>query len=467
MLKLASRSIRIVFVIVFVFSAYLSFAQNYNKWSADANIGFNSALGPFTEGYQSNYLGLYHADANVRYMLSNKFGVMWGMGFDRIKNDELGHYNGEDNYFKTHYIRTSLQAVFNVGRMADFHELHDRVGLLLHGGFGFSSLKDAHRSVWFEDWRTQGTDEMMHLLIGFTPQVRLTDYLAIHADFTYVGNIWQTKTFDFTSPNEFRKGIDGRIVSFSVGASYYFGSAGFGKKHLDWVYDEGGSGGVPGLQPGDTLIQRETIRTIETIRVVDGDTTLIEGKVDKKPQGYGPNEDFDGDGVPNGKDDCPTTPGGDPNGCPNADKDGDGIVNNLDDCPDIPGILENGGCPGIDLAVKRILNEAMRTVKFELNNDDLIETSFEHIDKVVQVLNDHPEYKMHIGGHTDNEGQPGPLLSLSKARAKKVVEYMVSKGISADRLTSEGYGDTKPIAYNDNPSGREQNMRIEFTIKFQ
>lgn len=447
----------LLILLVFL-STYISSAQTVNSLSVDANIGLNSALGPFAEGYQSNFLGAYHTDANFRYMLSNKFGIMWGLGFDRIKSDDLGQYQ-EEGYFKVHYIRTSFQAVFNVGRISNFEEIHERFGLLLHAGFGFSSLKDAHRSIWFSNWKTQGTDEMMHLIIGFTPQLRLTDYLAIHADFTYVGNIWQTKTFDFTTPNEFHKGIDGKIASFSIGASYYFGRDGSGKKHQDWVWDTApyGGGGGSDLKPGDTIIQRETIRTIETIRVIEADTTSNAEK--PAGNGYGPDEDFDGDGIPNSKDACPTTPGTDPNGCPNADKDGDGIANTIDDCPEIPGVAENGGCPDIDDAAKDALDEGMREVRFEDGSDILQIESNGHLDKIVKVLIDNPEYKLEIETHTNEEAQPAPNLSLSRSRAKRVKDYFISKGIAANRLNAEGFGSTIPVSGNE--------TRIEFHVKFK
>lgn len=458
-IKLLIICMKYSLILLIFLSALNSHSQTYNSLSVDANIGLNSALGPFAEGYQSNFLGVYHADANVRYMLTNKFGIMWGLGFDRIKWDEFGGYQADNKYFKVHYIRTSFQAVFNVGRIADFQEIHDRFGLLLHAGFGFSSLKDAHNSVWFENWKTQGTDEMMHLLIGFTPQLRLTDYLAIHADFTYVGNIWQTKTFDFTTPNEFRKGVDGRIATFSAGLSYYFGRDGKGKKHLDWVSDDSGINKNSDLQPGDTIITKETIRTIETIRIIEGDTTTNPQIEKPGGDGYGANEDFDGDGVPNSEDACPTTAGTDPNGCPSADRDGDGIANTIDDCPDVKGVAENGGCPEIDKDARDILDEGSREVRFEEGSDVIQIESRGHLDKIVKVLIDHPEYKLGVDVHVAEGAESGPNLSLSRSRAKRVSDYFVSKGIKVDRIKAEGYGSTIPVEGNE--------TRIEFSVKYK
>jgi outer membrane protein OmpA-like peptidoglycan-associated protein len=71
--------------------------------------------------------------------------------------------------------------------------------------------------------------------------------------------------------------------------------------------------------------------------------------------------------------------------------------------------------------------------------------------------------KVRIEGHTDSTGDPARNLDLSKRRAEAVKKALVSQfGIAADRLTSEGFGDTKPIAPNDTPKGRAENRRVEF-----
>ena len=78
--------------------------------------------------------------------------------------------------------------------------------------------------------------------------------------------------------------------------------------------------------------------------------------------------------------------------------------------------------------------------------------------------------KLEIGAHTDSKGTDAYNLKLSDARAKSVVDYLLSKGISTDRLVSKGYGETNPVADNtnidgsDNPDGRQKNRRTEFKI---
>jgi OOP family OmpA-OmpF porin len=75
--------------------------------------------------------------------------------------------------------------------------------------------------------------------------------------------------------------------------------------------------------------------------------------------------------------------------------------------------------------------------------------------------------KVSIEGHASGEGEAQHNLALSKARAEAVRAFLVKKGISADRLASAGFGETKPIASNDTEEGREKNRRVEFRITKQ
>jgi outer membrane protein OmpA-like peptidoglycan-associated protein len=69
-----------------------------------------------------------------------------------------------------------------------------------------------------------------------------------------------------------------------------------------------------------------------------------------------------------------------------------------------------------------------------------------------------------VEGHTDNQGPAAHNLDLSKRRAASVMKYLTDHGVDASRLTSEGYGDTQPIADNKTAKGREQNRRVEMKI---
>jgi outer membrane protein OmpA-like peptidoglycan-associated protein len=125
-----------------------------------------------------------------------------------------------------------------------------------------------------------------------------------------------------------------------------------------------------------------------------------------------------------------------------------------------------------ELCLNLIPGEAIRVenVFYDFNKATLQEASFESLDKLVQVLNDNPTIIIELGAHTDSKGTDEYNQKLSQARAKSVVEYLVSKGISRSRLLAKGYGESVPAAENtnadgtDNPEGRQLNRRTEFKV---
>jgi outer membrane protein OmpA-like peptidoglycan-associated protein len=82
----------------------------------------------------------------------------------------------------------------------------------------------------------------------------------------------------------------------------------------------------------------------------------------------------------------------------------------------------------------------------------------------VQLMQDNPTVKIQIEGHTDNVGTASDNMKLSENRAKAVVSYLISKNISITRLTSKGFGATKPIADNKTDEGKAQNRRTELKV---
>ncbi|HNQ00543.1 MAG TPA: OmpA family protein, partial [Bacteroidia bacterium] len=78
----------------------------------------------------------------------------------------------------------------------------------------------------------------------------------------------------------------------------------------------------------------------------------------------------------------------------------------------------------------------------------------------------YPEAKLSVEGHTDNTGNPEKNVTLSQKRCESVKNYLVSKGIDANRLTATGYGDTRPIADNKTADGRAKNRRVELKTQY-
>lgn len=107
----------------------------------------------------------------------------------------------------------------------------------------------------------------------------------------------------------------------------------------------------------------------------------------------------------------------------------------------------------------------LKNIFFDVDKFDLKEKSITELEKIVRFLQENPQIRVEISGHTDNTGNASYNQQLSEKRAKSVNNYLISKGISKERLSFLGYGSTRPITENDTESGRQQNRRIEFTIQ--
>ena len=86
------------------------------------------------------------------------------------------------------------------------------------------------------------------------------------------------------------------------------------------------------------------------------------------------------------------------------------------------------------------------------------------LDEVAMLLNKYSSMNVRLEGHTDNTGDADANLELSKNRASNVLDYLVSKGVSANRLSSVGFGQDRPIESNDTDEGRANNRRTELVI---
>ena len=214
----------------------------------------------------------------------------------------------------------------------------------------------------------------------------------------------------------------------------------------------------------------------------DNDSDGVLDDEDKCPQEAGeaalngcPVVDADKDGIPDADDKCPQTPGVTQfKGC--ADSDSDGLADPDDKCPNEPetrnGFEDEDGCA--DLPPPVLTKVKMGAGKIDLDGKVMFETgistlrseSLGLLNEVVALLQANPKIrKVRIEGHTDSSGADAVNLTLSNARAGSVRDYLVKKGVSADRLVAKGFGETQPIADNSTPQGREANRRVVFVIE--
>ena len=217
----------------------------------------------------------------------------------------------------------------------------------------------------------------------------------------------------------------------------------------------------------------------------DGDGVLdgadaCPGEAGPAPKGCPPPPDQDCDGVPDADDRCPEEHGKDGAGCPvppvcpaceapNPDPDGDGIIAPEDKCPTTAetknGFQDADGCPDeIPEEVKKFTG-TMEGIKFEFASAVIAPASYPVLDGAAKTLQDYPDLRVLISGHTDNVGAPEANQKLSQSRAESVVAYLVGKGVPKDVLTAKGYGDTKAVAPNDTPENKQRNRRVEFVAQ--
>jgi OOP family OmpA-OmpF porin len=106
----------------------------------------------------------------------------------------------------------------------------------------------------------------------------------------------------------------------------------------------------------------------------------------------------------------------------------------------------------------------LKSVLFQQSTYNLLPESNDELDLVVSFLKMNPKVEIELEGHTDNRGNPEHNLRLSQKRVERVKAYIVSKGVSAKRITGKGFGGSKPIADNKSEETRRLNRRVEFTI---
>ncbi|HUC81404.1 MAG TPA: OmpA family protein, partial [Flavisolibacter sp.] len=106
----------------------------------------------------------------------------------------------------------------------------------------------------------------------------------------------------------------------------------------------------------------------------------------------------------------------------------------------------------------------LNNVFFDFDKWDLRAESYTELDRVVKLLKENPAIEIEMTAHTDSRGNDDYNFKLSDNRARSVMEYILSKGINANRITSKGYGETKPVAPNDTDENRQLNRRVEFVI---
>ena len=190
--------------------------------------------------------------------------------------------------------------------------------------------------------------------------------------------------------------------------------------------------------------------------------SLVLGR--KKPA----DPDSDGDGFKDKQDACPQVPGVAPDGCPPPDRDGDGILDPVDRCPDDPETKNNyqdeDGCPDeVPREVKKFTG-VIEGIYFDTDQDVIKPSSLPTLQNAAKVMQEFPDMKVEISGHTDADGDRGYNIDLSRRRAEAVRKFLIGAGVAEGRITTRGAGADEPIGDNGTADGKAKNRRIEFAL---
>jgi len=225
--------------------------------------------------------------------------------------------------------------------------------------------------------------------------------------------------------------------------------------------------------------------------IKDKDNDGVADDKDKCPNEYGPVDnngcpiiDRDKDGVGDLFDKCPELPGPVSNdGCPLSDRDKDGIDDNNDKCPDIAGSPVNMGCPAEETKIvkkeedlgplwiregnhfRSITGDSLKyVIYFDFDNSNLVQASFNLLSEVNQFLRKNNNWECSMEGHTDLEGDPDYNIDLSIKRAKTAKQYLMSYGIKSNKISTMGYGKSRPVIATFQEDLAWMNRRVEVLL---
>ncbi|MBW3518695.1 OmpA family protein [Flavobacterium sp. NKUCC04_CG] len=409
-----------VLATVLAFGSMNAQERPYNKWSVDLNAGLTKPTEPFTSGYFADTFGFIHADGGVRYMFNNKFGVKADFGYDKIENAD------DSKKFETQYYRTSLQGVVNLGRVFNFEEWTKVLNIQAHAGAGYS---------WMTSDGFKGTDQMANVMAGITGQLKLSERVALNADFTMIKNAQQNHSYDGYTDVSSARGLQGNLYNATLGLSIYLGAHG---THADWYY-------------GDSSTNK--------LAELDNRLTDVENKM----------MDSDNDGVADYLDQEPNTPAGamvDVKGR-SIDKNNNGIPDSFESY-----LEEKYGKQKVETMtvedsalVKELINKGYVAVYFDFNKSQPTAASTEGMNFIVTYLRSNPSSSVEVIGYADAVGGNSNYnKQLSEKRATAVKNILEKSGVAASKISVKGNGIDDSVEKSSNKA-REIARRVVFKVK--
>lgn len=359
-------------------------------------------------------------------------------------------------YFKGHSVGGSLAAVMNLTNLIAKADGSERkYSLNTYFGFGYHQYvsklyRISDNALLYDFGSSKDNTSSTYFLTGLGLKRRLNDKIDVELRSTYNFN--------------YEDHLDGAISLKQTHEHFITTMVGV-------IYKFKNKEGQPSIW-GDEATEEDGFELVDTdddgvIDDFDKDNRTPKGV---KVYGDGTAVDTDKDGISDFEDDCPLVYGlRSKKGCPEfLDTDGDGVSDDKDACPDTAGLVEYGGCPKMEpkKQVEQRLNFLVKNVYFDTDKSDIKVESYPSLVELATVLNQNPELSFYVDGHTDSTGGVEFNQKLSEKRANEIKNFLENNlGVSKTQLEARGFGDTVPVAKNNDAQRRQLNRRVEIKIK--
>ncbi len=352
--------------------------EDYNKWSIDLGAGMHTIGVPLTPGFSASPLG--QGNLGVRYMLNNRFGLRFDLGFSKFSETK------GTPAFDANYYRASLEGVVNIGNVLNFNSWSKRINLLLHAGGGFSSLNTISPTV-------NGGDGMVNLLLGLTPQFKISDKISVFADFSSIVHFGQENSIDGGS-NPTARETNVSMFNTSIGVNIALGNK---KQHADFTVEKTTANNNNLNSELESLKKRLDSAEVEIANLKNKGVVVTNELIITE---------LDNRYVKRGE---------------KTLEDGTVVDSNVD-------------------FIKELLNKGYVNVFFDVNKAEIQDGSLNSVNYLKQFMMDNPHIKATIIGYADETGTESRNQTLSTNRAKNVYSMLVAAGIDSTRMTYVGGG---------------------------
>ena len=414
-----------------------SLVDGYNKWSIELSVGQSKGVKPYADGYYSSnpdkFFGRLQANTYGiagRYMISPKFGLKVDFAYDKLNNDTAT----ESLPFEMQQFRLGVQGVVNAIRLFGVEESAGRFGLLIHSGLQFSQMTSKTENTFENNQNNDVTEYNGGIVIGFSPQFRLTKTIAIIGDFSVLSNYRQHFNWDGSYAAS-SNNLSGQMLTTSLGLSFSFGNE---KIHGDWA-----------------IIQDKNKEELETLDKRIGDMETMMNDTDK-------------DGVPDYLDTENNSLAG-----VAVDTKGRMVDMNTNGVPDelekymaksISASISQSEKDTNSQMIAKLINEGYIAVYFDTNKSKPTNASTENIGFILTYLRNNSTASIDISGYADEKGKNEKNNKLSSDRAENIKNTLVKAGISASRINIVAAGEDTSV---DPTSGEARSLvrRATFKIK--